>query len=360
MSLRFEVGTRVVCRVGQDEWEEGKIVQLWYREPDWPENKTVPYQAQLDDGTLIFVPADTDTLCRLIIAPWWYDVFGGRPGSYFARDPAADCLRQAGAGKDVNQKDHQGSTALLEAVRFKWQSGIAELLKMSADVNLANNKNCHPLHVAVTWGAELMQALLDAKADPDRQDRDPNRDPEYTSTTFGDRLEHRTPLHYCCLEGDMEGIGTLLKARASLNFQDAEMKTPLHLAIDEDLSEVVGILLQAKADMNLGNTACGLQNTPLMCAAREGNCELAMQLIEARADVQRQGRQGMGALHLAVRRRATEIVRALVAARADPTQKSECGDAIELAKKNSGDKILEVLGVGGAGALDTSAAAATA
>lgn len=33
--LRFEVGQKVLCRIGRDTWGPGEIVQLWYREAHW-------------------------------------------------------------------------------------------------------------------------------------------------------------------------------------------------------------------------------------------------------------------------------------------------------------------------------------
>ena len=38
----------------------GKIVALNYREELWPPGNVAPYQVQLEDGRLIFVPADDD------------------------------------------------------------------------------------------------------------------------------------------------------------------------------------------------------------------------------------------------------------------------------------------------------------
>ena len=61
---RFAIGTDVVCRTGPDDWSKGKIVALDYREPDWPEGAVVPYQVELEDGNLIFVPADLPQLAR--------------------------------------------------------------------------------------------------------------------------------------------------------------------------------------------------------------------------------------------------------------------------------------------------------
>ena len=65
--LRFNVGDRVVCRVGPDPvtgWASGKVIMLWYREPSWPPNSWAPYKIELDDGRNIFAPGDVDQIIR--------------------------------------------------------------------------------------------------------------------------------------------------------------------------------------------------------------------------------------------------------------------------------------------------------
>jgi hypothetical protein len=62
--LRFTVGTPVECRVGPTDWAPGTIVQLWYKEPNWPEGAVAPYKILLDDGRAIFAPADMDQVIR--------------------------------------------------------------------------------------------------------------------------------------------------------------------------------------------------------------------------------------------------------------------------------------------------------
>jgi len=62
-TLRFKVGDRVKANVGK--WEHGTVVQIWYRESSWPSSQPdAPYQIQLDNGSLIFAPEDTDTFVR--------------------------------------------------------------------------------------------------------------------------------------------------------------------------------------------------------------------------------------------------------------------------------------------------------
>jgi len=65
VQLRFDVGTSVLCRVGAENWAPGQVVQLWYREPNWPEGAFAPYKIKLDDGRDIFAPADVDQVIKL-------------------------------------------------------------------------------------------------------------------------------------------------------------------------------------------------------------------------------------------------------------------------------------------------------
>jgi len=59
--LRFKVGSRVKCNLGEGNWAPGTVIKLWYRESDWkPEQPTAPYQIRLDNGMLIWSPMDSN------------------------------------------------------------------------------------------------------------------------------------------------------------------------------------------------------------------------------------------------------------------------------------------------------------
>ena len=63
---RFEIGTAVECVMDDDGGRaRGTVVDHFYREPGWPPAHWAPYQVQLDNGGLIFVPADQDQCVRL-------------------------------------------------------------------------------------------------------------------------------------------------------------------------------------------------------------------------------------------------------------------------------------------------------
>ena len=64
---RFEVGQKVLCRIGPDaekDWAPGTITQLWFRQAKWPEGSYAPYRILLDDNREIFAPADQDGVVR--------------------------------------------------------------------------------------------------------------------------------------------------------------------------------------------------------------------------------------------------------------------------------------------------------
>ena len=64
-SYRFEVGTTVLCNLGELGWKQGRIIAHNYREDPWPEGMFAPYQVVLeDDRSLIYVPEDDDRYCR--------------------------------------------------------------------------------------------------------------------------------------------------------------------------------------------------------------------------------------------------------------------------------------------------------
>ena len=60
--LRFKIGDRVVCQCGT--WQPGTIVKMFYVQRNFPPGKCAPYQVKLDDGRLIYAPADADNVVR--------------------------------------------------------------------------------------------------------------------------------------------------------------------------------------------------------------------------------------------------------------------------------------------------------
>ncbi|KAI9915380.1 hypothetical protein PsorP6_006992 [Peronosclerospora sorghi] len=114
-------------------------------------------------------------------------------------------------------------------------------------------------------------------------------------------LNRRTPLHWAAVNGAQEVVDLLLEARADPNFQDARGRSPLHWAARLSKLSVVRALLEAGADPNLLD---GDDRTPLLCAAsgRDATRELFALLTSAGAEINYQlPTTGDTALHVAVR-----------------------------------------------------------
>ena len=62
--LRFKVGDEVECNLGFDKWRPGKVTMLFWRDKSMPPGMTAPYQIELDNGDIIWAPADEEEVIR--------------------------------------------------------------------------------------------------------------------------------------------------------------------------------------------------------------------------------------------------------------------------------------------------------
>ena len=54
----------MTARVGEDDWQRGTVVGLWYSEEDWPATEVAPYKITLDNGLDIYAPLDDDLVVK--------------------------------------------------------------------------------------------------------------------------------------------------------------------------------------------------------------------------------------------------------------------------------------------------------
>ena len=138
-------------------------------------------------------------------------------------------------------------------VGFAVEAGKLQVLKMLLNANASPNTTCDgktPLYVASQLdggplpGAQLMQALLDAKAEVNTEVYVPPASP-------GPMLRMHA-LSHTALHGKLTTLRMLISARADLNVRNEQGATPLLLAIGGRHEECALACLVAGADPNIG------------------------------------------------------------------------------------------------------------
>jgi ankyrin repeat protein len=163
------------------------------------------------------------------------------------------------------------------------------------------------LHFAAESGnMETIQALLDAKANANAQDR-----------------TGKTPVTVAAERGKVDALKALLKAGGDANARDQVQGSPLLWASGLGGPEVVAVLLGAGANPNIQDVN-GM--TPLMWAAGVGKPETVTMLLEKGADPKVVDRlTGESALMRGVRTGKTDTVRILLAKKPDLEAKNTLG-----------------------------------
>ena len=241
-------------------------------------------------------------------------------------------------GADVNTRLNETATPLYQAAIQGHRAMVELLLGHGAAVDAVDSAGKTALHLVAARGYKSVgEVLLAAKANPNARDR------------YG-----RTPLHAAAAAGQTVMVELLLAQQADLNardtglpkgealqsYADTRNAPPLVTAILAQQLEVVKLLLAHHAEVNLtceaqaqGLTSrgppCNLQAHPLDVAVAGGPAAIVEALLRAGADPNAPGTLLDGApstpLLMAVRRRAEDLTRLLLAAKANPNTPDEFG-----------------------------------
>ena len=198
-------------------------------------------------------------------------------------------------GEKINVVDvEEGVTPLIQAITFGKVDIVKFLLKSGADVNLPDESNAA---TPLMWGAIL---------DPGKEAR-----------------ERGIPIPP--LASKVEIVRALLASGAKVNIKNHWGGTALQWAADAGLPEMIKMLLQAGAEVNSGDDE-GL--TPLMAAANyetSDHANIVRLLLAAKADVHQKNKMGDTALMYAINNFKTENVQTLLKAGAEVNQRNSLG-----------------------------------
>jgi ankyrin repeat protein len=220
---------------------------------------------------------------------------------------------------DPNITNAAGETPLHPAMRRGEIPIIRLLIDNGAKVDVQDGRGNSPMHVTVPE-AEALTVLLAARANPNLRDENGN-----------------TPLQvFVSLNRAPLVIETLLKGGANVASQNNEGKTALYLAVEEKRLTLIPLLLRYDADIfsvtSTGMTPFGKAladnsqaltelitektvrsvdvegNTPLLAAMKSNaSIEVIRVILDNKAAVNAQNKDGETALHLAVRNNQADI-----------------------------------------------------
>ena len=218
-----------------------------------------------------------------------------------------DCVKaliDAGAKVDVNAKDKDGNTVLMEAVKDGDMVRVTELIKNGADVNAKNKNGGTALMLATGLGhTDCARALLETKVDVNARTKD-----------------EETALMLAVDRGHMDCVKALLEAGADVNAKNKNGWTALMAAVAKNNVDCVKVLLKAGADVNAKDKD-GI--TTLMRAVLKGHTDCVKTLLKAGADVNAKFEDGSTALMIAATLGHANCVKALIAAGADINAKED-------------------------------------
>ncbi len=170
------------------------------------------------------------------------------------------------SGIDINKKQKNTRSALMQAVWSNKPEIAKELLEAGANPNITDDEDRTALIYSVMdedYDLDMIKELIKAGADVNHRD-----------------CEGRTALISAANNLNTVAIKELLKAGADPNIKDKDKLTPIMECMGE--IDIIEILLKAGADPNAANK---WGETPLMLA--DDNVDVAKLLIQAGADTKK-------------------------------------------------------------------------
>ncbi len=275
------------------------------------------------------------------------------------------------AGAKVNAADEYGETPLTLACANGDAAVADQLVEFGADVNAARWNGETALMIASgTGNVKIVKALIahGAKVDAVESRKGQNALMWASANNHPDAVQELikaganpntasksgfTPLVFAAETGDVRSATALLAAKADVNHTVPPGVTPLVIAVTAGKAKVADVLIANGADVSVKDRT---GNTALHIAAQAGDVELVSKLVAKGANVNAKtnqtqaagGRGGGGGgffrgpsgeqtpLMLAARANHPDVMKALVAAGADPKLRAQDGATLLMAAANSG------------------------
>ncbi|MGA9364746.1 MAG: ankyrin repeat domain-containing protein [Bacteroidota bacterium] len=276
----------------------------------------------------------------------------------------ASVLLQKGA--EVNGKNQSGNSPITLAIRMGDTRLVKDFLAKGANIDVKESNGSTPLHIAARRGnLEISTMLIDKGLDVNAKDEDDETPLLIAARTNSQALvevllahganvetndkSDRTPIHYAALNGNLTMTKMFLSKGAKADAKDQNSFTPLHFASLAGAPDVAATLVQGGADVNaktghksglfsqmlkvmasslpvagmfvskesiisdLIDVANEVDLTPLHCACKSGNTDVAKLLLQNKAEVDTKSTLGDTPLHIAAKKGNLPLIQLLLA-----------------------------------------------
>lgn len=184
-------------------------------------------------------------------------------------------------GANINARDENGETALIEAALNDKLDIVELLLNEGADINAKDVEGDTPLSVvAASNGPKALVDLLVARG----------------ATVDSRDMIGNTPLFHAASEDHLDMVKLLESHGAELDTKNDLGQTPLRAAAEHGYIDVVTHLIDSGVDVNSEDE---VGNTPLIVASERGYKNIAEMLLQAGAQVNQRNKAGETALFYA-------------------------------------------------------------
>lgn len=235
------------------------------------------------------------------------------------------------AGADINIKDNEGKTPLMQAALNGLAERVKLYLELGAETELKDNNELTALSQSFLLGhEECVKLLISAGADANAKDKcgltpliraARNGKTEYTHLFLSSGAnpdipcdKGNTPLMYAARNGHADCVDVLLSAHANVNIHNKKGGTALMCAAYNGRTRCVKLLIVAGADVNARDAK---ENTALILTAKKGHYDCLKMIMDAGADIDACNTNGRTALMQAVKNEHIDCVDILLAANAD-------------------------------------------
>lgn len=264
----------------------------------------------------------------------------------------ADSVQKALKNIEVNSRDEQGMTPLMNAI-FTGKRDVAKIvLRAKADLNIQNNDGATPLMLAIESGNFEMFNLLLIHAF--ENSFVPGADQAKSGKTWASNVldinltnkNGETALMVAARVGNDQMFEALMDAGANIYSKNIEGITVQEVAKQNGHQSIVETIARYEAFINQGSDAFGEESkepapekqtdidvkvrdkfgqTHLMKFAALGNADMVKKLISLKSEVDAKDFSGLTALLLAVKKGSVKVVQQLLDAGANANAKDGQG-----------------------------------